>query len=218
MIGVMDSGIGGITTLSRLMDVCGGDYLYVSDKMTYGDKSEEFILDRTMKACALLKRRGAKIIVLACNTATNVAIASLRRLDNSTYYIGTEPAVMPALRECQTVTVALTPSAARTQKFRTLIGDFSDRVELVTPPSLASEIEGTYMDKCALMHLAEGLLRSVNGDGLVLGCTHYVFLKRFISELRPSLKIYDGNDGVAKRLLLKAGKEEISSVEFLKLG
>lgn len=215
----MDSGIGGITTLSRLMSVCGGDFVYVSDSRgPYGDKSEEFIIDRTMAACSLLKAQGADTIVLACNTATNAAISMLRRLDGITYYIGTEPAVVPALRECDKVTVALTPAAARAQKFRSLIEGKGERIELVTPPSLAGEIEEAYMDKCALERLARRLLRFVNGDGLVLGCTHYVFLKEYISALRPSLKLFDGNDGVARRLLCKNGKTGSASVKFVKLG
>ncbi len=74
------------------------------------------------------------------------------------------------------------------------------------------------MDKCALAALAERLVEEVRGDGLVLGCTHYVFLKDYISKLMPGIKLYDGNDGVAKQLLLKKGKERHSSVKFVTIG
>ena len=75
------------------------------------------------------------------------------------------------------------------------------------------------MDKRALRRLAEWLLSNVNDDeGLVLGCTHYVFLKESLKALRPSVKVFDGNDGVAKRLLGLIGKQRERSVKFVKIG
>ncbi len=219
IVGVMDSGIGGITTLSRLMDVCGGQYVYISDRLgPYGDKSEEFILSRAIEASETLIEEGAKVIVLACNTATNVAVKKLRE-NGKAIYIGTEPAVKPAFLECKRVCVALTPAAASAKKFTALIDGFGDKVRVITPPSLASAIEGAYMDKRALRRLAEELLSDVTDDeGLVLGCTHYVFLKESLKALRPAVKVFDGNDGVAKRLLGLIGKQREKSVKFVKIG
>lgn len=217
--GVMDSGIGGITTLKRLMSLCGGDFVYVSDKLgPYGDKSETFIADRTMEACAALKAQGAEIIVLACNTATDTAISLMRRVCDDTFFIGTEPAVKPALRECKKVSVALTPACSKSRRFISLIEGNEDRVQIIAPPCLAAQIERAYMNKCALKKLAERLVSEVNGDGLVLGCTHYLYLKEYLALLRPNIKIYDGNDGVARQLLSIKGKESYSSVKFIKIG
>ncbi|MCH5163437.1 MAG: aspartate/glutamate racemase family protein [Clostridiales bacterium] len=216
IVGVMDSGKGGLTTLSRLMQVCGGEYVFVRDKLgPYGDKDDGFVLSRTLKACALLKDCGAEIIVLACNTATNVAIHKLRENDRCFNYIGIEPAVKPALGSCNRVAVALTPTAARQEKFKRLICQRRDKVKLITNGSLAGQIEKFYFDKEALRELAVSLYAECDGcDGLVLGCTHYIFLREYLLELDPRLKIFDGNDGVARRLLRFTGHMGVASVRF----
>lgn len=215
-IGVMDSGIGGLTTLSRMMKVCGGDYIFVRDKLgPYGNKDDAFVLNRTFCACEKLKMCGADIIVLACNTATNVAIKKLRELDGKFNYIGVEPAVKPALSVCSVAAVALTPTAARQEKFARLINAKSDRIKLITLPELAPEIESSYFDPAALKNLASKLYGECRGcDGLVLGCTHYIFLKDYLYELNPGFKIFDGNDGVARRLMRFTGKMGAPSVRF----
>lgn len=215
-VGVMDSGIGGLTTLSRMMRVCGGDYVFIRDKLgPYGDKDDAFVLDRTFAACEKLKECGADIIVLACNTATNVAIRKLREFDKDFNYIGVEPAVKPALYSCSSVAVALTPTAARQEKFARLISAKRDRIKLITLPELAPEIERGYFDFAALKRSAYKLYNECRGcDGLVLGCTHYVFLKDYLYEFDPRLKIFDGNDGVARRLMRFTGKMGAPSVRF----
>lgn len=218
-IGVMDSGIGGITTLARLMTVCGGEYLYVRDaRSPYGDKSDEFVLRRTLCACKELRNSGAEIIVLACNTATNVAIDALRNLDKRFVYIGVEPAVRPALKSCKKVAVALTPAAARQKKFAKLIGGSGDRIKIITIPQLASEIERRLYCEADMMKLAQILYAHCDDcDGLVLGCTHYIFLKKYISAIDPSLRLFDGNDGVARRLFGFTGYMGDVSVRFLQI-
>ena len=218
-IGVMDSGIGGLTTLSRLMSVCGGEYVFVRDrKGPYGDKDDAFVMDRTFLACSKLQSCGASIIVLACNTATNVAINKLRELDGEARYIGIEPAVKPALSSCKRIAVALTPTAARQEKFLRLISSHRDRIRLITPPTLAAEIEKSYFDVNALSALAAELYGKCRGcDGLVLGCTHYIFLKDYLYGIDGKLKIFDGNDGVAKQLLRFTGKMGESKVEFVEI-
>ena len=219
IIGVMDSGIGGLTTLSRLIKICGGDYVFVRDERgPYGDKDDAFVLDRTFAACDALKNCGAKTIVLACNTATNVAIHKLREYDKTVNFIGVEPAVKPALCGCKRVAVALTPTAARQEKFKRLISHCGDRIKLITIPELAPSIERSYFDSNELRSLAQELCRNCCGyDGLVLGCTHYIFLRDYISELCPELRIYDGNDGVARRLYRFTGYMGDASVRFIKI-
>lgn len=212
----MDSGIGGLTTLARLMEVCGGDYVFARDEQgPYGDKSDDFVMRRTIKACAALKRHGAEIIVLACNTATNVAIAKLRECDKGFNYIGIEPAVKPALAACKKIAVALTPTAARQSKFKALTGE-SDAIKTITLAHLAPAIEKFYFDKRRLFSLAEELYGHCEDcDGLVLGCTHYIFLRDCLSEIDGSLKIFDGNDGVARRLSRFTGYMGAPSVKFI---
>lgn len=219
IVGVMDSGIGGITTLSTLMEVCGGDFVFVSDKKgPYGNKDDDFVLKRTFSACRVLKENGAEIIVLACNTATNVAISKLREADKGFNYIGIEPAVKPALRECDKIAVALTPTAARQNKFVKLISQNKKNIKLITLPELAPAIERSFLNGYALKALAVQLYSLCKDcNGLVLGCTHYIFLREYLNELAPELKIFDGNDGVSRRLLRFTGKTDTTSVKFIKI-
>lgn len=216
IVGVMDSGIGGLTTLSSLMRICGGEFVYVRDKKgPYGDKEEEFVLERTKKACSILKKAGAGIIVIACNTATNVAIGELRKSDCGFTYVGVEPAVKPALKECASVAVALTPTAARQKKFLKLIEE-NKKIKLITDSLLAPAIEKSLFCEDKLDELALRLLSKCDGsDGLVLGCTHYVFLKERLRKYNRELKIFDGNDGVAKRMLAYVKKSDFACVRFL---
>lgn len=215
VVGVLDSGIGGLTTLSTLTRVCGGEFVFVRDeKGPYGDKDDCFVLNRVFLACQKLRSFGAKIIVLACNTATNVAIERLRSLDPATNYIGVEPAVKPALEKCNRVAVALTPTAARQEKFRRLIGE-TDRVVPITVASLAPDIERGYFDRRLIERLARDLVTRCEGcDGLVLGCTHYIFLRSAISEIDSSITLFDGNDGVARRLYGFTGYRGPASIKF----
>lgn len=185
--------------------------MYLSDKVRYGDKSDRYITDRTVRACSLLKSQGADTVVLACNTATAVAIERLRMLDDSVRYIGTEPAVKPALNSCDFVTVALTPVAARQKRFARLINGYEKRIRVVAFANIAAEIEQAKFEERKLCRIAEKMLAEVNGEGLVLGCTHYVFLKKYLAKLSPKLKLFDGNEGVARQL----PKAQESSVKFL---
>lgn len=219
-IGIMDSGIGGITTLHRLMHVVGGDYLFVRDRLCpYGDKDDSFIQGRALAACESLKKHGAELIVLACNTATSVAIKSLRQEDKGFTYIGIEPAVKPALVGASRVAVILTPATARQDKFKRLIKSDGERIKLITPPDLASQIEKSFFDTKKMSKLAAEVYSQCEGcDGVVLGCTHYIFLKDYLYGLDDKLKIFEGNDGVARRVLSLVGKQGDPSVRFLEIG
>ncbi|MBE5730400.1 MAG: hypothetical protein E7350_00420 [Clostridiales bacterium] len=219
-IGIMDSGIGGITTLRRLMSVVGGDYVFVRDRLCpYGDKDDGFILSRTFAACEKLKQHGAELIVLACNTATSVAVRALREQDKAFSYIGIEPAVKPALLGCDKAAVILTPATARQDKFKLLIKSEGDRLKIVTPPALAPQIEKSFFDPKEMARLAAEVYSECKGyDGVVLGCTHYIFLKDYLYGLDYKLKIFDGNDGVARRVLSLVGKQGDPSVRFIEIG
>ena len=216
----MDSGIGGITTLRRLMSVVGGDYVFVRDRQCpYGDKGDGFILSRTLAACEKLKQHGAELIVLACNTATSVAIKHLRERDKSFTYIGIEPAVKPALLGCDKVAVILTPATARQDKFKRLIKSEGDRVKIVTPAALAAQIEKSFFDAGVMARLAAEVYSECSDcDGVVLGCTHYIYLKDYLYGIDDKLKIFDGNDGVARRVLSVVGKQGDPSVRFIEIG
>lgn len=104
MIGIFDSGIGGLSVFREIRKVLPDEkYIYFSDNAhcPYGEKSKEYIIDRARKITAFLLKEGADIIVVACNTATASAIASLRK-EFSVSFIGMEPAVKPAASSTKT--------------------------------------------------------------------------------------------------------------------
>lgn len=164
MVGVFDSGIGGITTLCSLLER-GGDFVYLRDNVRYGDKSDKFITARTLSACAALKKVGVDTIVIACNTATAVAIERLRELDGAVKYIGTEPAVKPALKSCKFVTVALTKAAAEQRRFRSLISGHESRIKVAAFDRLAEDIEKANFEKRTMIKSQSNcLMRSAETD------------------------------------------------------
>lgn len=208
-IGFIDSGIGGITTLCKTMELLPCEsYIYLADfsSMPYGNKPREFILARTVDNCYTLLNRGCKAIVVACNTATNVGISFLRNYDtflSKCIYVGLEPAVMPAVRSgAKKILVLVTEATAKQSKFRRLIYDYSDRLIISPQPRLASEIEHTIGNSDKLDALLKEVMEPFpDVDAVVLGCTHYVFLKDCFARLYgEKYKIFDGNEGAAVRL------------------
>lgn len=206
-IGVFDSGIGGLTTLSTLLSACPHeDFVYKADFgfAPYGDKSTDFILKRAQTITQTLLDEGAKAIVVACNTATAVAVETLReRFDVPV--IGAEPALRPACTKAgvRSVLVLLTPAAARQPRFQALCAQFPDvEIKLVTVPTLATQIEERLFDGEALRQLTERTLHNVpRCDAVVLGCTHYVYLRKYVEAFfGSSIPVYDGNAGIAARV------------------
>ncbi len=206
-IGVFDSGVGGIGTLKSCLDLLDGEsFVYLADRsgLPYGTKRGEEIEKRVDECVRALLSEGVKAIVVACNTATNVGIAALREKYNMPF-VGVEPAVKPAALECKrgNVLVLLTPATAAQAKFLSLLERFDNGRIIVAPQSGLAETIETHIDdidaiRCEVYDI---LRRYRDVEGVVLGCTHYVFLKDIIRDFYGGrIKIYDGNDGVAKRL------------------
>ena len=212
-IGVFDSGVGGIGTLKSCLDLLDGEsFVYLADRsgMPYGTKSGDEIEKRVDECVRSLLDEGVKAIVVACNTATNVGIAALRKKYDMPF-VGVEPAVKPAALECKrgNVLVLLTPATASQAKFLSLLSRFDNgRMTIAPQRGLAEKIE-THIDDIESLRceIYDVLRRYRNVEGVVLGCTQYVFLKDIIRDFYgEKIKIYDGNDGVARRL--KAVLEE----------
>lgn len=216
VIGVMDSGVGGISTLSAVLSLLPYEnYIYVADKShsPYGEKSDSFILRRIKEICDMLVKTGADALLLACNTATNVCIQALRQEFNGLVIVGVEPAVKPAVEELTfgKALTLLTPAAAVQPKFLSLIDSFDKSKIILSPqPLLAPLIENNISDLSKISRPIESLLlplKTSEVESVVLGCTHYCLIKKQIAEIFGA-KIYDGNIGAAIRLysLLKQKK------------
>lgn len=219
-VGVFDSGIGGLTVLRecvRLMPDCRYYYLGDNDRAPYGNRPPEEILSYVREALDRFLKLGVDAAVLACNTATAVCAETVRR-EYPFPIVGTEPALRPAARACRRALVLATPATCASARMQALVAQNPACAFTLFPvEGLASAVERAACGEGApdlKKYLPEGEF-----DGIVLGCTHYVFLKEQISKYYL-LPTYDGNEGVALRLrslLLGCGCEKKGKNGF-KLG
>lgn len=206
-IGLFDSGVGGLSVLNKCLEILPNEhYIYLADSShaPYGNKSFEYILQRVHECSETLISMGAKAVVVACNTATNVGIAQLRK-DYNCIFVGLEPALKPAMNErtCGKVLVLMTEATYNQQKFKELYNKFDDGNIIISPQrDLAMMIEDSIDDVEILRKSVYKILLNYKGvESVVLGCTHYIFIKQLIEDFYENkIKIYDGNEGAAKRL------------------
>ena len=205
-IGVFDSGVGGIGTLAALRrELPGETFLFYGDTANapYGTKSREEVMACVSRIMDHLLAQDVKAVVIACNTATAVAAAELRaRYDLP--IIGIEPALKPAseIRREGSILVLATPMTLKLEKFRALYERYGEGAIPVPCPGLMELVEREANDE-ARRYLLELLspydLTKV--DAVVLGCTHYVFLRPLLKEILPStVSVLDGNEGTARQL------------------
>ena len=211
MIGIFDSGSGGLSVLREIIKILPREkYIYFADNAfcPYGEKTPEFIQQRGRVVTDYLLSEGADIIVVACNTATAAAISTLRS-EYDVKFIGMEPAVKPAALSSETgvIGVLATAGTLKGSKYLNTKGLYEDNVrieervgqgfvELVERGVLEGpEAERTVRDSL------QPLLDS-GADRIVLGCTHYPFLKDVIQRLSgPSVQVIDPAPAVARHLL-----------------
>ena len=208
-IGVLDSGLGGISVLRELVRLMPEeDYIYFGDSKNapYGTKSADEVLSLTRNTVSFLLGQGAKAIVVACNTATSVAIQALRQEYPSIPIIGIEPALKPAVeaKAHSTVLVMATPMTLKKEKFSDLMHRYESdaRIIKVPCPGLVELIEGGILEGPQM----EAYLKKVfagfgkeHMDAVVLGCTHFPLVKEEIKKALPAeVKIYDGGAGTAR--------------------
>ena len=230
-IGVFDSGVGGISVLRSLRQTLPNErFIYYGDNLNapYGTRPEPEILALTLDSVDALIALHVKALVIACNTATSAAAQELRaRL--TLPVIGMEPALKPAARAPGNgrILVMATPATLRQEKFKELMRQYGGRAETLPCPGLMEFVERGEIDSPAL----DAYLRDrfapyagVNVGAIVLGCTHYVFLRRAIQRAMPRALLFDGNEGTARHLrdvLRDQGLDNPSgtgSVEFITTG
>lgn len=210
-IGFFDSGIGGVTVLHEAMKVIkNADYLYYgdTDNVPYGTKTKEQVKEYVLTAADFMIRRGVDVLVIACNTATSVAIEDLR----STYslpIIGMEPAVKPAVEnhKDKRVLVTATALALREEKLKKLIArlDAEDIVNLLPLPGLVEFAEALSFDEETVMPYLNAELSRFDLSTFktaVLGCTHFIYFRPIFRKLLgPDIDIIDGNRGTVNMLV-----------------
>lgn len=210
-VGVFDSGVGGLSVLREIRARLPREsLLYVADSghVPYGEKSPEYIRERCRRIADFLLGQGAKALVLACNTATAAAVAELRECHPGLPVVGMEPAVKPAAAATRTGTVGVlaTTGTLKSARFAALLDRFAGDVRVVTQPcpGLVERIEAGELDGPQTRELLEGFVAPLLLEGcdtLILGCTHYPFIKPLLRRLVPeSISLIDTGAAVARQL------------------
>ncbi|MBE5803759.1 MAG: glutamate racemase [Clostridiales bacterium] len=205
-IGVFDSGVGGVSVLGELARTLPyEDFLYYGDNLhaPYGTKPEAEVLGYVRGVMDHLIARDVKAVVIACNTATSVAAAALRS-ELALPIIGMEPALKPAAEQRRggQILVLATPMTLRLPKFQALYARYGEGAVPLPCPGLMELVETQAFDQARRYLLEHFLAYDMSTvDAVVLGCTHYVFLRPILQEiLPPHVLILDGNAGTARQL------------------
>ena len=217
MIGVFDSGVGGLSVLKVLREeLPHEDFMYVADSghAPYGERDEAHVIARSRALAAHLVSQNVKAMVIACNTATAAAIHLLRAQYPLLPIIGVEPALKPAVALSKTghIAVLATRSTLASARFQTLLDSQAGlgRFALQACDGLADAIERNAENRdateiiasCARCTKAVGIFGPQTGriDTLVLGCTHYPFARPYLKELLgPHVLIVDNGEAVARQ-------------------
>lgn len=242
-VGLLDSGFGGLSVTRAVRAALPHeDLVFAADCgfAPWGDRTDDFILERCGRLVEFLEAKNIKALVLACNTATAVCAAPLRaRL--SIPVVGIEPAVFPAVRETETgvVGVIATAKTVASAKYGKLAAEalawakdargldvklFSQGCPGLMECVERGDFEGEETLRLIEAYVAE--MRAAHADRIVLGCTHYPFLSDAIARAMPDAELLDPAPAVAQQLvrrlteegLLRAEDGHIGSAEFFATG
>ncbi len=208
-IGIFDSGAGGISVLKTAVRLLPKEnFLYYGDTLhaPYGTKSKAQVLQLVRDVAEKLMNEDVKAIVIACNTATAAAAKELRDM-YALPIIGMEPALKRAseLREDGLVLVLATPGTLKSEKYAALYAKYGRHAVSLPCPGLMEFVERGEMDTPALHDYLSAAFRPFRRqriDAVVLGCTHYVFLKKAVAKhFSEETAIIDGNEGTIHQLI-----------------
>lgn len=233
-VGIFDSGVGGLSVAREIRRALPSEHLlYVADTayVPYGDRGDEEVRARTLAIGGWIQSQGAKVLVVACNTASGAALEALRETLRIPV-IGMEPALKPAVRETRAgrVGVMATRGTMGSARFQRLVDNYADGVQVVRDPcpGLADLVEdgmlaGPELEARLQEYVAP--LREAGVDTVVLGCTHYVFVRDAIQRaLGPGVRLLDSGEAIARRsrqILTQAGALQADgpgSLRFLTTG
>ncbi len=209
-IGVFDSGAGGLTILSALrQELPGEHYIYFGDTAhcPYGTRTDTDIINLSIQISRFLIDRGVKLIVVACNTATQAAITTLRATFPAVLFIGVVPAVKPAARATKKgrIGIAATNQAAKALYLRQLIDEFAEGIlaYAVGCPELVTLVERGELDGPVVEEIVRQALQPVleqDVDVIVLGCTHFPALRPVIERVAGNqVQVIDSGAAIARR-------------------
>lgn len=235
-VGIFDSGLGGVSVLRECVKLLPHeDFIYYGDDLNapYGTRNEDEIRELSLACADFLTAKGCKLIVVACNTATSVAIQMIRD-KHAMEVVSMEPAVKPASETYPEGTIAVfaTPATLHQKRYRLLLErlGIQDRVRDIACTDLAGLIERgdpASPQVRAYIHDRVAELKNESAvNALVIGCTHYTFVSGTIEEeakahLPGACEVFDGVYGTARRVRqllerdgLLADRKRMGRVEF----
>ena len=224
-VGVFDSGVGGLSVLKAIRRIRPTvNFIYIADSgnAPYGSRSSEFIEHRASRIAQALADSGVHIVVVACNTATAVAVEKLRS-QLSVPVVAIEPAIKPAVAVTKTgiIGVLATERTLESAAVERLCREFGQGVKIVLRPcpglaemvergEVSTEFTREYLREIVLPLTAQG------ADTLVLGCTHYSFLEPEIRDIvGPEVRIVEPSAAVARQVILQLGNDETAEMSGL---
>jgi glutamate racemase len=218
LVGIFDSGIGGLTVLRAIHQLMPDEpLLYLADQahVPYGPRSMEQVRHFSEAITRYLLDQGARLIVVACNAASAAALKYLRVVFPEVPFVGMEPAVKPAVEHSRSriVGVLATPATFQGELYASVIERFAQGVKVLqsTCPGLVIQIESGALDSIETRRILEEALRPMLDQGIdtvVLGCTHYPFVIPLIQQITgPGVRVIDPAPAVARQTqrLLVAG-------------
>ncbi len=244
-IAVFDSGVGGISVLHALLrEMPNEDYLYFGDSLNapYGTKDSAWVRERCFTLVEQFRKRGAKAVVVACNTATSAAVRSLRVAYPDYTIVGIEPALKPAVLchrpEClgiettapaeggqssadpnRTILVMATPMTIRNEKFHNLMDRYADQAHILPLPcpGLMEFVERGETEGQALCDFINRLFTPFDKkkiNAIVLGCTHYPFVAHAIRQVMgEEVALYEGGPGTARETKRRLSEQTLLNMQ-----
>lgn len=225
-IGIFDSGIGGTSIWKEIYTLLPNEHtIYLADSINapYGQKSEEEIIYLSKKNTEFLLEKNAKIIVVACNTATTNAIKYLRANYNVPF-IGIEPAIKPASIQTKTNTIGIlaTKGTLNSELFEQTSSLLNNNIQIIEQvgEGLVDLIENGYINTPQMENLLKKYLTpmlNAKADYIVLGCTHYPYLIDAINKItNHSINLIDSGEAVAKQTKKVLEEHSLLNVDLKK--
>lgn len=206
MIGVFDSGFGGLSVYLPLKEALPDEqFLYLADQefAPYGEKSQAEIIERLKKVGQFFARENIELVVIACNTATLNGIDFLRQEFPQINLVGMVPAIKPAAASSDKIIVLGTRSTVENLVYKNLVETFAKgkRVWNIGAPELVRQVEAGDLKTLKILKEKIDKLVKSGAESIVIGCSHFSFLKPLIKQYYPNLNIFDGADGVVRQAL-----------------
>jgi len=209
-IGIFDSGIGGLTVLRAIHQLMPDEpLLYLADQahVPYGPRQLDEVRSFSEAITRFLLDQDARLVVVACNTASAAALKYLRTVFPHVPFVGMEPAVKPAAERTHSgmVGVLATPATFQSELYASVVERFGQGVKLFqhTCPGLVAQIEAGELDSAETRRILEEALRPMMRQGIdtvVLGCTHYPLVIPLIQDIvGPHVRVIDPAPAVARQ-------------------